>query len=65
MRAMMAEGTDGREAADAVRRSEDRLRVARARAPVVARLAARLRPHLEANHFARRIERAYGKEDDE
>lgn len=61
----MIDATDGREAADAVERSRRRLAAARDREPKTRRLMVRLRRHLEDNHFADRLNSAFGREDDE
>jgi hypothetical protein len=59
---MMAEATDGKEAADAVARSRRRLNAVRAREPWTARVTHRLALHLERNHFAEILGEAYGED---
>lgn len=56
---MVAETTDGKEAAAAVRRSRERLEAARAREPRAHGVMARLRAHLETNHFGERLDRDF------
>jgi hypothetical protein len=58
----MVEATDGREARAAVAKSRRRLEEAQAREPITKSLVARLRVHLEENHFADRLDEAFGRE---
>ena len=59
---MVAEATNGQDAADAVARSRERLHQARAREPEIKGIVARLRSHLEVNHFSERLDEAFGRE---
>ena len=58
----MVEPTDGDEAKEAVRRSRERLEAAQAREPKAIGIVARLRSHLEVNHFSERMDEAFGRE---
>lgn len=57
----MVEATDGQEARAAVAKSRRRLEEAQAREPITKNLVARLSAHLEANHFADRLDEAFGR----
>lgn len=56
---MMAEATDGREAAAAVEAARRRLDRVRAREAPTRRLRDRLERHLEVNHFSERLDIAF------
>lgn len=58
----MVEATDGQEAARAVARSRERLEASKAREPRALGLVARLKGHLEVNHFSDRLDEAFGRE---
>ena len=58
----MVDATNGKEAAEAVVRSQRRLEQAKAREPQALGIVARLRNHLEYNHFSDRLDEAFGRE---
>lgn len=59
---MAAEATSGQEAREAVESSRRRLEEAASREPRALRIVARLGVHLETNHFADRLDQAFGRE---